>query len=67
MKLLRKLKNIFRVDNVEFINNTEQDHPEMEADEYLLVQTGGEDPMLFTKYQVKQAQKRAVKHPEDLY
>ena len=67
MKLLRKIKNLFGIDNVEFIENTCQKHPEMEADVYLLVQTGGEDTMLFTKYQIRQAQARAKKHPEDIY
>lgn len=55
------------MDNVEWVENTEKKYPLMESDEYLLVQTGGEDPMLFTKYTVKEGQKQAGKHPEDVY
>jgi hypothetical protein len=67
MKLLRKIKKLLRMDNVEWVENTEKKYPLMESDEYLLVQTGGEDPMLFTKYTVKEGQKQAGKHPEDVY
>lgn len=66
MKIIRNIKKVLRFDNVEYVKNTNQEHPDLEADVYLLVQTGGEEPMLFTKHQVEQAQKRAAKHPEDI-
>ena len=66
MKILRNLKRVANLDNVEYVENTEQKVPWFEQDEYLLVEINGEYPMLFTKSQIKVAQKRAKRNPEDL-
>ena len=66
MKILRNLKRVANLDNVEYVENTEQKVPWFEQDEYLLVEINGEYPMLFTKSQIKVAQKRAKRNPEDV-
>jgi hypothetical protein len=67
MKTMKKLlKKLLRMDNVECITNTAQKHPTLEADSYLLVQTSGMEPMMFTASQVEIAKNRAKKNTEDI-
>jgi len=64
--MLKSLKRILNLDIVEWIDNTQKEYAHLESDQYFLVESFAEGPMLFTKHQVVAAKKRALKNKEDL-
>ena len=64
--MFKKLKELFKMDHVEWVKNTNKNYPRLEAPYYLLVKNKNEAPMLFTESQVRDAKIRATKQPEDV-
>ena len=64
--MLKSLKRILNLNIVEWVDNTQKEHAHLEADQYFLVESSTEGPMLFTKHQVAAAKKRAIKNKEDI-
>lgn len=63
--MITLFKRLFKPNKVRWVKNTEVEYKNLEADQYLLVHDQEDIPMLFTKYQVTQAKKRALKNLED--
>jgi len=64
--MLKSLKRILNLKIIEWVNNTQKEYAHLEADQYFLVESSNEGPMLFTKHQVTAAKKRAIKNKEDI-
>jgi|TARA_B110000908_G_scaffold143639_1_gene172712 hypothetical protein len=64
--MLKSLKRILNLKIIEWVNNTQKEYAHLEADQYFLVESSTEGPMLFTKHQVAAAKKRAIKNKEDI-
>lgn len=63
--MITLFKKLLKPNKVRWVKNTEVEFKHLEADQYLLVHDQDDIPMLFTKYQVTQAKKRALKNLED--
>ena len=64
--MLKSLKRILNLNIVEWVDNTQKEYAHLESDQYFLVESSTEGPMLFTKHQVVAAKNRALKNKEDL-
>lgn len=64
--MLKSLKRILNLKIIEWVDNTQKEYAHLESDQYFLVESSTEGPMLFTKHQVVAAKKRALKNKEDL-
>ena len=63
--MFKTIKKLMKPNKVRWVENTEVEYKHLEASQYLLVHDQDDIPMLFTKYQVAQAKKRALKNLED--
>jgi hypothetical protein len=64
--MLKKLKRIFNLNIIQWVDNTNIEYTHLESEKYLLVESSTEGPLLFTKSQVKIAKERAEKQTEDV-
>jgi hypothetical protein len=53
------IKRLLGLNNIHWIDNTEKVLPHLEGEKYLLVETAGDSPMLFTEAQYVIAKRRA--------
>ena len=64
--MLKKIKRLFNMNIVEWVDNSEKEYNHLEADKYLLVESKTEGKMLFTKSQIKRAKQRVPKQTEEI-
>lgn len=64
--MFRNLKRLLGLNIIEWVDNTDQHTPHLEADKYLLVESNSVGPILLTKSQIRIARDRAIKNPEDV-
>jgi len=64
--MIRNIKRLLGLDNVEYVDNTNKEYNWLEGNKYLLVESSELPIMLFTESQIKIAQKRAQKNKEDI-
>jgi hypothetical protein len=62
--MIKKLRHFFSKKTIKWVVNTQVLRKHLEAESYLLVDSV-HGSMLFTPAQVRAAEKRAAKHPED--
>jgi hypothetical protein len=64
--MIKIIKKLLRMDNIQWVKNTQIEYDHLESDKYLLVHNYKEGPLLFTPNQVDAARVRANKQKEDI-
>ena len=64
--MIKAIKKLLRMDNIQWVKNTQIEYSHLESDKYLLVHNSKEGSLLFTPSQVDAARLRANKQKEDI-